>query len=89
MRRTRLLRWLPLRASDARLAVEGPEENSLEAARMQRALLQLTPDYRIPLVLYTCQECSIAEIATALNLSTDAVKQRLARARRQLREAYQ
>jgi len=89
LRRARLLAWLPLLGSDTRLAVEGPEDSTLEAARMQRALLRLAPDYRIPLVLYTCQDCSVAEIATALNLSTDAVKQRLARARRQLREAYQ
>jgi RNA polymerase sigma-70 factor (ECF subfamily) len=89
LRRAKLLAWLPLLGSDARLAVEGPEDSTLEAAWMQHALLKLAPDYRIPLVLYTCQDCSIAEIAAALNLSTDAVKQRLARARRQLREAYQ
>jgi RNA polymerase sigma factor (sigma-70 family) len=55
---------------------------------MRRALLQLSPGYRIPLVLYTCQEFTVAEIAAALGLSTDAVKQRLVRARKQLREAY-
>ncbi len=89
LRRARLLAWLPLLGSDSRLAVEGPEEGALETARMQRALGKLAPEYRIPLVLYTCQDCSIADIALALNLSADAVKQRLARARRQLREAYQ
>jgi Sigma-70, region 4. len=31
----------------------------------------------------------VAEIAATLNLSTDAVKQRLVRARQQLREAYE
>jgi RNA polymerase sigma-70 factor (ECF subfamily) len=89
MRRARLLAWLPLLASDPRLAVSGHEDNALEAERMRRALLKLSPDYRIPLVLYTCQDCSIAEIASALGLTADAVKQRLVRARQQLREAYE
>jgi len=89
MRRARLLAWLPLIGSDPRLALDSHEETSLEAAQMQRALRTLDARYRVPLVLYTCQELSIAEIAAALNLSTEAVKQRLARARRQLREAYQ
>jgi RNA polymerase sigma-70 factor (ECF subfamily) len=88
MRRARLLSWLPLIGTDPQLAQDSHEEASLEAARMQRALLKLSPDYRIPLVLYTCQGCSILDIAAALNVSEDAVKQRLARARRQLREAY-
>jgi RNA polymerase sigma-70 factor (ECF subfamily) len=88
LRRARLLRWLPLAPGNAQLAVAGPEEASLEAARMQQALLKLDPDYRIPLVLYTCQESSVAEIAAVLGLTTDAVKQRLSRARQKLREAY-
>jgi RNA polymerase sigma factor (sigma-70 family) len=71
------------------LATEGMEEHLVETERMRRALLQLSPDYRIPLVLYTCQAFTVAEIAAALGLSTDAVKQRLARARKQLRKAYQ
>jgi RNA polymerase sigma-70 factor (ECF subfamily) len=88
LRRARLLSWLPLRGTDPGLAVAGHEEDALESERMRRALLKLSPDYRIPLVLYTCQECSVAEIAAALDISPDAVKQRLVRARQQLREAY-
>ena len=89
LRRRRLLAWLPLLGSEPALEVEGPEETLVESERMRRALLQLAPDYRIPLVLYTCQDFTVAEIAAALGLSTDAVKQRLVRARKQLREAYQ
>jgi RNA polymerase sigma-70 factor (ECF subfamily) len=89
MRRARLLVWLPLLGGDPRLADESHEETSLEAARMQGALLKLAPDYRIPLVLYTCQGCSIVDIAAALNVSEAAVKQRLSRARKQLRAAYE
>jgi RNA polymerase sigma-70 factor (ECF subfamily) len=88
MRRARLLAWLPLLSADPRLAHESHEEEALETERMRQALLQLSPDYRIPLVLYTCQDCSIADIAAALNISIEAVKQRLVRARQRLREVY-
>jgi RNA polymerase sigma-70 factor (ECF subfamily) len=92
LRRRRLLAWLPLTdetAAHPSLAVAGHEEASLEGERMRQALLKLTPEYRIPLVLYTCQECSVAEVAEALGLTPAAVKQRLVRARQRLREVYQ
>ena len=91
LRRRRLLGWLPLGGEAAhhpQLSHASHEDSSLESERMRQALLQLSPDYRIPLVLYTCQECSVAEIAAALSLTPAAVKQRLVRARQQLREAY-
>ena len=91
LRRRRLLAWLPLGGEAARhpnLAQGSHEETTLEGERMRLALLKLAPEYRVPLVLYTCQECSVAEIAAALEISPDAVKQRLVRARQQLREAY-
>jgi RNA polymerase sigma-70 factor (ECF subfamily) len=91
VRRARLLRWLPLLGNEGHepaLTTADPEDNTLEAERMRRALLKLSPDYGIPLVLYTCQGFTVAEIGATLGLSTDAVKQRLVRARLQLREAY-
>ncbi len=90
-RRRRLLAWLPLAGEAERhpnLARSSHEDGALESERMRQALLKLSPDYRIPLVLYTCQDFSVAEIAAALEISADAVKQRLVRARQQLREAY-
>ncbi len=89
MRRARLLAWLPLIRTEPGLATPGPEEAAVETERMRLALLKLPPDYRTPLVLYTCQDFSVAEVAAALDLSTDAVKQRLVRARQKLREAYE
>ena len=92
LRRRRLLAWLPLGGEAERhpsLAQGSHEDATLESERMRLALLKLSPDYRVPLVLYTCQDFSVAEIAAALGVSTDAVKQRLVRARQQLREAYQ
>ncbi len=89
LRRERRLAWLPLLGNEPAMESEHPEETLLESERMRSALLQLAPDYRIPLVLYTCQEATVAEIAVTLGLSTDAVKQRLVRARQQLRKAYE
>jgi len=89
LRRRRLIAWLPLLSSDAHWSDSSFEEASLAGEQVRRALLRLKPDYRIPLVLYTCQDFSVAEIATALDISTDAVKQRLVRARQQLREAIE
>ena len=91
LRRRRLLAWLPLGGEASRhanLAVASHENTSLESERMRQALLKLAPDYRIPLVLYTCQDCSVAEIAGALGITPEAVKQRLVRGRQKLREAY-
>jgi RNA polymerase sigma-70 factor (ECF subfamily) len=88
LRRRALLTWLPLLGNETRLAEQGIEDANLEAERMRRALLRLPPDYRVPLVLYTCQEFSVTEIAESLGLTPDAVKQRLVRARQKLREAY-
>ncbi|MBL8058631.1 MAG: sigma-70 family RNA polymerase sigma factor [Anaerolineales bacterium] len=87
-RRARLLSWLPLLGNEPALTEAAPDGDPLEAERLRRALLELAPDYRVPLVLYTCQELSVAEVAAALGLSPEAVKQRLVRARRQLRDAY-
>jgi RNA polymerase sigma-70 factor (ECF subfamily) len=89
LRRRRLIAWLPLMSSDERLSDSGFEDRSLVGEQMRRALLRLKPEYRIPLVLYTCQDFSVAEIAIALAISTDAVKQRLVRARQQLRDAIE
>jgi RNA polymerase sigma-70 factor (ECF subfamily) len=87
-RRARLLAWWPLLGREPALEAEDPADSAIESEAMRRALLKLAPDYRVPLVLYTCQEFTVAEIAAALDLSVDAVKQRLVRARQQLREAY-
>lgn len=84
-RRRRLLQWLPLFSADPALTTPPPDGDPLATEHLRRALLQLSPDYREPLVLYTCQDFSVAEIATALGLSPDAVKQRLSRARQKLR----
>jgi RNA polymerase sigma-70 factor (ECF subfamily) len=86
-RRARLLSWLPLGEHSQAGATAGPEEGDdpFDGERVRRALLRLAPEYRIPLVLYVCEEFSSAEIAATLSISRDAVKQRLVRARERLR----
>jgi len=63
-------------ASPEARAVSRQEEELL-----WRTLSQLPESYREPLVLFYREECSIAEVATQLELSEDAVKQRLSRGR--------
>ncbi len=57
-----------------------------EAQLLWRSLAGLPEIYREPMVLFYRQEQSVAEVASALELSEDAVKQRLSRGRALLRE---
>lgn len=56
-----------------------------EAATVWQALEQIPDTYREPLVLYYREHLSVAETARSLDLSEDAVKQRLSRGREMLR----
>jgi RNA polymerase sigma-70 factor (ECF subfamily) len=67
----------------------GVENATAERLSIQVALQTLSPKYRVPLILYVCQECTVAEVADVLGLSISAVKMRLSRAREMLRRAYQ
>ena len=58
------------------------EEQSL----MWSALERVPEIYREPLVLYYREHCSVEHVAAALDLTEDAVKQRLARGRKVLQE---
>jgi len=57
-----------------------------EEAILWRSLGELPPTYREPLVLFYRQHQSVAEVADALELTEDAVKQRLSRGRAMLAE---
>lgn len=78
----------------AEIDLEGPMETATgesepdalcmaaeEGAVVWRALEGLPENYREPMVLYYREEQSVARVAEALDLSADAVKQRLARGR--------
>ena len=56
-----------------------------EAAMMQRSLQTISETYRVPLILFYREQQSVANVAQLMGISEDAVKQRLARGRKQLR----
>ena len=64
---------------------EGYAIDAQERAIVTRALQQLPEAYREVLILYHWSARSVAEVAVALDLGEDAVRQRLARGRRLLR----
>jgi len=67
----------------------GPAEAAAteeEAALVRASLARLPENYRLPLVLFYREGKSVHAVAEALELSEDAVKQRLARGREMLRE---
>jgi RNA polymerase sigma-70 factor, ECF subfamily len=67
----------------------GPEENLMRAEtreEVQGWVSQLAPAYRIPLILRYWYDLSYQEIADVLNISVQAVKSRLHRARLQMTE---
>ncbi len=87
-RRRKLLAWLPLSG----LELDGGqsvEATVTEQVAVQAVLNALPPKYRIPLLLYIHEACSVAEIAETLNISASAVKMRLSRAREKFRRTYE
>src|SRR6266404_4970084 len=70
-------------------ATPSPREQVIsreEEAILWRSLGELPTTYREPLVLFYRQQQSVAEVASALELTEDAVKQRLSRGRVMLTE---
>ena len=57
-----------------------------EMAILWREVGRLPETYREPLILYYCEHQSVEHVAEALELTPDAVMQRLTRGRRQLQE---
>ena len=90
LKRHRRFAWLPWRSADvARLTVPDPTEESDRSLTVERALAQLPPHYRAPLLLHSHYGFSIREVAQALNISKGAVKTRLYRARKMFRQVYE
>ncbi|MGQ9586247.1 MAG: RNA polymerase sigma factor [Anaerolineae bacterium] len=91
LRRRRLLKWLPLGRHPYR---ETSVSQTLEARiaerdAVRRALAELPPLYRVPLVLYTVEGFSTQEIAEVLHVSPNTVKVRIFRARQMFQQAYE
>src|SRR5439155_11340082 len=60
--------------------------NEEEAALVRSSLAKLPETYRLPLVLYYREGKSVRAVAEALEISEDAVKQRLSRGREMLQQ---
>lgn len=90
LRRKRLIAWLPLPERETRLVAASPPEpdDGVQHDAVQRALLRLSPRYRVPLILFSVQGYSTEEIAKMLGISVGAVKTRLYRAREAFRQSY-
>jgi RNA polymerase sigma-70 factor (ECF subfamily) len=62
-----------------------PDELDIDRERLQQALDELPPNYRVALVMFYFEGCSYREIADRLDVPIGTVMSRLARAKGQLR----
>ena len=80
----------PLEAVDSAVALEAPPSaqaiTNEETAILWRSLERIPDIYREPLVLFYREHQSIGTVAVNLELTEDAVKQRLSRGRKMLQE---
>lgn len=80
----------PLTAAESSEAPEAPPSaqaiTNEETAILWRSLERIPEMYREPLVLFYREQQSVEAVATQLELSEDAVKQRLSRGRKMLQE---
>ena len=82
--------WLPWRSADvAHLTAPDPTQETDRCLAVERALAQLPPRYRAPLLLHSHYGFSVQEVAQALNISKGAVKTSLYRAREMFRQVYE
>jgi len=90
MRRRRLVAWVPLLEDwfAYHHPVEGPEAASVELDMIRRALAELSPGYRVALLLHDLEGFTCREIAGILAIRADAVRKRLSRGRELFRAAY-
>ncbi|HET7478502.1 MAG TPA: sigma-70 family RNA polymerase sigma factor [Rubrobacteraceae bacterium] len=88
-RRREVVEFNPETHAGSASSAGGPESLALEADRsrvVQEAIMTLPETYSVPLILRYTEEMSYAEIADVLDLTVQAVKSRLFRARNMLAE---
>lgn len=89
LKRQQRFQWLPWRSTDDWHQHEMSLEKQIDQeTAVSQILAQLPDNYRAPLLLYSRYDFNVKEIATILNISQGAVKNRLWRARDMFRKAY-
>ncbi len=90
LKRQRRFAWLPWQQNEELPLVELDLEKQVDTqTAVLQALTKLSMKYRAPLLLYSHYDFTVREIATVLNISEGAVKNRLWRAREMFRNAYE
>ena len=74
-------------AEPAELTTRDAGERALDAARLARAMANLSPDHRAAIALFYLEDLSVPEIAVALDVPSGTVKTRLMHARENLRRS--
>jgi RNA polymerase sigma-70 factor (ECF subfamily) len=75
--------WSVMKMADIPPADSSPEQS--RSSDLQRALLKLSPEERLPLVLHFYLDLPIEEVARAMRVSPAAAKSRIYRAAKRLR----
>ncbi len=88
LRRRRRIRFTCLDDAPMSATTQLDDSQLEESEPVHVALAQIPMQYRVPLVLHTCEGRSTQEIANALGCSNSAIKTRLFRARERFREVY-
>ena len=77
--------WSVLRMADVDRSADSVDSFSGQSSDLKAALLRLSPDDRLPLVLHFYLDLSIDEVARVLRVSPSAAKSRVYRAAHRLR----
>jgi RNA polymerase sigma-70 factor, ECF subfamily len=75
--------WSVLKVADIPASSPGPDQGS--SSDLRQALLKLSPEERLPLVLHFYLDLPIDEVAQAMRVSPSAAKSRIYRAAKRLR----
>ncbi|MFC1993697.1 RNA polymerase sigma factor [Chloroflexota bacterium] len=90
LRRRKLISWIPwvdYKAVPGE-TTDGHEDRLSDREQIHRTLKKIPEKYRAVLLLHDNQGFNCKEIGQTLNISPDAAKKRLARAREMFRDAY-
>jgi len=77
--------WSVVRLPDIRTAAEAGPMSDEPATDLKAALLRLSPDERLPLVLHFYLDLPLEEVARTLGVTTAAAKSRIYRAAKKLK----